>query len=114
MKEALKNCADKPKAKKAKSTSSRTIRQQEKKLDNLVKITLLKTGVVIKLPEGFSEKLEILMKCFIHEMKAHATQQALNIPSLLAERQNKPSFYISELSFGTFLLFFFVLMSCYI
>ena len=112
MKEALKNCADKPEVKKAKSTASRTMRQQ--KLDNLVKITLLKTGVVIKLPEGFSEKLEILMKCFIHEMKVHATQQALNIPSLLAERQNKPSFYISELSFGTFLLFFFVLMSCYI
>ena len=102
MKEALKNCADKSEAKKAKSTASRTMRQQEKKLDNLVKITLLKTGVVIKLPEGFSEKLKILMKCFIHEMKAHATQQALSIPSLLVERQDETSFYISELSFGIF------------
>ena len=102
MKEALKNCADKSEAEKGKSTASRTIRQQEKKLDNLVKITLLKTGVVIKLPEGFSEKLEMLMNCFIYEMKAHATQQAISIPSLLVERQGETSFYISELSFGIF------------
>ena len=70
--------------------------------DEMVNITLTKAGVTIKLPVGFSADLDIVMKCFILKTKEYAISEAIKIPTLLAEKNSDPSFYIKELSYGTF------------
>ncbi|XP_065646744.1 uncharacterized protein LOC100199786 isoform X4 [Hydra vulgaris] len=82
----------------ASTTGSNTQPSEEtEQNDNLIKITFLKTGIVIKLPKGFSEDLMTVMKCFLNEMKIYAHDVVL--PEILDKQKQTGTFHISELRF---------------
>ncbi|XP_065676264.1 uncharacterized protein LOC136072068 isoform X2 [Hydra vulgaris] len=92
MKTALKNCADK-KAPRRRAE----VTESNNRNNHLIKISILTTGVVIELPQRFSQDLKILMKCFLKEMNIYV--QTVVVPDLLEKSKSPNSFYISELSF---------------
>ncbi|XP_047134444.1 uncharacterized protein LOC100199786 isoform X2 [Hydra vulgaris] len=82
----------------ASTTDSNTQSSEENEQnDNLIKITFLRTGIVVKLPKGFSEDLVTVMKCFLNEMKIYVHDVVL--PEILDKQKQTGTFHISELRF---------------
>ncbi|XP_065676214.1 uncharacterized protein LOC136092279 isoform X2 [Hydra vulgaris] len=72
-----------------------TMKTNTEKYEDLVKIILTSTNVVIKLPKSFSENLDNLLSCFFKEIKKEIPYK---VPDFLIEKVKK--YRISELSFS--------------
>ncbi|XP_065676502.1 uncharacterized protein LOC136092364 isoform X1 [Hydra vulgaris] len=92
MKTALQNCADKPAPQRRVEVT-----ESKNKKNQLITISILKTGVVIELPKNFTQDLKVLMKCFLKEMNIYV--QTVVVPEFLENSKQDNAFYISELSF---------------
>ncbi|XP_065676734.1 uncharacterized protein LOC136092424 [Hydra vulgaris] len=92
MKTALENCANEQAPQRKVEVT-----EAKNKKNHLIKISILKTGVVIELPKNFAQDLKVLMKCFLKEMNIYV--QTVVVPEALENSKQDDAFYISELSF---------------